>query len=125
MHKQLPASKLKILLAFLGFFISGAVWSQADEVRPAILVMPNTFSPNNDGVNDRFTAVTIERVFNPQIYIFDRWGEQLYYSVDLTAGWDGRFEGEHCPPGNYAWFVLYENEGFEDRKQGGFLFLTR
>lgn len=99
--------------------------AQNDDYNPPVLVMPNVFSPNGDGVNDTFDAVFIQDVFNPQLWIFDRWGEQLFYTVDLTKGWDGTFEGEQRPNGSYHYFVLYEDQEFEEQKQAGVFHLNR
>jgi gliding motility-associated-like protein len=55
-----------------------------------IIYIPNTFSPNNDGVNEVF--LPIGTYVNPKEYnlkIFDRWGQMVYETNDLYKGWDG------------------------------------
>lgn len=50
--------------------------------------IPNTFTPNGDGLNELFTAYGVNwRTF--QMWIFDRWGRELYFTNDKEAGWDG------------------------------------
>lgn len=63
------------------------------------LFIPNTFSPNGDGVNDRFypRGRGLERI--KTLRIFNRWGEVVYekYNVpvnDASAGWDGTYKGK-------------------------------
>jgi gliding motility-associated-like protein len=41
------------------------------------------------------------------MYIFNRWGEQLFYSDDINVKWDGRFNGNICPVDVYVYRVEY------------------
>ena len=56
--------------------------------------IPNTFSPNNDGLNDVFMPVThgVERLM--YMYIYDSWGSLVYENKDLDSGWDGTINGD-------------------------------
>jgi gliding motility-associated-like protein len=53
--------------------------------------MPNTFTPNNDGINDNFYVVghTYTDVSSFHIWIFDRWGNKMFESTDIGFEWDG------------------------------------
>lgn len=56
--------------------------------------IPNAFTPSNDdGINDYFngTGIGIEKY---EMWIFDRWGERVFYTDDLKKGWDGRVQGK-------------------------------
>ena len=56
-----------------------------------VFYAPNAFTPNNDGVNDVFLPKGIgfdENSFN--FFIYDRWGNMIFYSDDSAKGWDGR-----------------------------------
>jgi gliding motility-associated-like protein len=54
------------------------------------IYFPNTFSPNEDEVNDTYKASgTLVKEFKMQI--FDRWGEQVFSTDDITQGWDGKY----------------------------------
>lgn len=64
------------------------------------LFIPNIFSPNQDGNNDLFYV----RAFNAislRFTIFNRWGETVFRSEDLSYGWDGTFKGQKCEAGVY------------------------
>lgn len=75
------------------------------------LYVPNTFSPNNDGVNDRFFAFGLE-IKEFKMLVFNRWGEMIFESNHLTHGWDGTFKGTDSPIGTYVWKIeLTENSG--------------
>ncbi|MES2680257.1 MAG: PKD domain-containing protein [Bacteroidota bacterium] len=70
---------------------------QVLKVKPAFVIyIPNTFTPNGDGVNDDFQAkgVGIAK-FNMQI--FDRWGHILFETNDINDPWDGRARGSVNP----------------------------
>jgi gliding motility-associated-like protein len=57
-----------------------------------VIYVPNAFTPNGDGTNDVFKAVG-EGINTFKLYIFDRWGNMLFYSEDINKGWDGTFQG--------------------------------
>jgi gliding motility-associated-like protein len=80
------------------------------------LYIPNTFSPNNDGMNDRFypRGTGIARIKSLRIY--NRWGEVIFEKInfnpnDPTAGWDGTFKGRKLPPDVFVYTceVICEN----------------
>lgn len=55
------------------------------------IYVPNAFSPNADGTNDIFKAVG-SGVKDFKMYIFDRWGNQVFFSDNIDKGWDGTFQ---------------------------------
>ncbi|SNS07778.1 gliding motility-associated C-terminal domain-containing protein [Belliella buryatensis] len=85
-----------------------------------IVVMPNAFSPNGDGLNDTLKPVT-KGISAFQMDIFNHWGEHLYSENGLEVnGWDGTFKGRLLPPGNYVYKITYKtSEGQEFNKTGG------
>jgi len=58
--------------------------------------IPNAFSPNGDGLNDTFGPKG-DYICNFEMYIFDRWGMNLFYTNDLNKGWDGTVFGGSKP----------------------------
>lgn len=68
------------------------------------LFVPNTFTPNGDGVNDRFYALTSE-VSELHLLVFNRWGEQIFSTDQLDGAWDGTFKGKESPIDTYVWRV--------------------
>jgi gliding motility-associated-like protein len=62
-------------------------------IEPAFtLYIPSAFSPNGDGLNDVFQPVG-KYIKTFEMYIFDRWGMQLYHTTDITQGWKGNVNG--------------------------------
>ena len=68
------------------------------------LHIPNTFSPNNDGVNDVFVIRGLP--INSNLIVFDRLGRTLFESKNYQNDWDGKNNrGELLPTGTY-WYIL-------------------
>jgi gliding motility-associated-like protein len=72
------------------------------------LFIPNTFSPNGDGVNDVFYPRGVGMSKVEFLRIFDRWGnmvfEKLNFNIeDKSAGWNGTIKGSFAPPGVYVY----------------------
>lgn len=86
--------------------------------------VPNAFSPNDDGVNDRFLPIDLCPVENYQLQIFSRWGELLFSSSQAGQGWDGKFGREPLKPGSFIWQLTYEQAG-QQQVQSGMIHLIR
>ncbi|MCU0433368.1 MAG: PKD domain-containing protein [Bacteroidia bacterium] len=69
-----------------------------------IIYFPNAFTPNDDGENETFTGYGIG-IATFELYIFDRWGNMIFFSDDMSQGWDGRVKGhtEICMQDVYVW----------------------
>ena len=86
------------------------------------LYVPNTFTPNDDGLNDVFGVITSVR--DPQAFelrVFDRWGGELWVSTDANTPWTGAT----VPDGVYAWTVNLLDATGKQRKQRGHVVLLR
>ncbi|CAN5889755.1 hypothetical protein BH24BAC1_BH24BAC1_39070 [soil metagenome] len=64
--------------------------------------LPNAFTPNGDGLNDRFEAKG-RFVASFRMVIYNRWGQVVFQSNDPKLGWDGRVNGQEAPVGTYAY----------------------
>lgn len=73
------------------------------------IYVPNSFTPNNDGINDIFQPVG-QSIVELELFIFNRWGEQIYESY-VGNPWDGRFKGEMCQQDVYVWVIYYRFKG--------------
>jgi gliding motility-associated-like protein len=56
------------------------------------LYVPNTFTPNGDNDNDEFLAVSVS-VKEFSMRVFDRWGEEIFSTININEGWDGNYKG--------------------------------
>ena len=70
------------------------------------LYIPDAFSPNGDGKNDEFRAYGND-VKTFEMYIFDRWGMQLFHSNDISNGWNGKLKtnGVICQEDTYVYLI--------------------
>ena len=77
------------------------------------------FSPGTStGVNDAF-RVAYKSLVNYKIWIFNRWGNELYHSTNPTQGWDGKKSGKYVPPGVYFYVIeATGSDGVKYNKKG-------
>ncbi|MBM3170286.1 MAG: gliding motility-associated C-terminal domain-containing protein [Bacteroidetes bacterium] len=72
-------------------------------VRPEFTYyVPNAFTLNADGMNEGFRGYGIG-IAQYDFRIFNRWGQELFSSNDLTESWDGFYESKICPQGVYVY----------------------
>lgn len=90
----------------------------------ANIFIPNTFTPNDDGVNDGFGVIGKGFAFN-RLQIFDRWGEKLFESEDQFNNWDGTFLGQKVPTGVYVYKFEYVSSNGEIRSLTGSITVVR
>jgi len=70
--------------------------------------IPNSFTPNNDGINDYFYPrnMLTRGLTNFTMSIFDRWGQKLFETMSTDGrGWDGRFNNKDQPVGVYIYLI--------------------
>jgi len=85
------------------------------------IYVPNAFSPNSDGLNDVFLPRGIG-VVEYSLYIFDRWGNQVFYTEDFEKGWDGTFMGKSediVQEDVYVWKIEVKNSKKEKKLLAG------
>jgi len=82
--------------------------------KPYALYSPNAFSPDGDGINDLF-KISGQGMNDFQIEIFNRWGQMVYKSIDLSNGWDGTFKGKNLPTGTYVYKIKTSKNGVEQK----------
>ena len=91
----------------------------------AVLVFPNAFTPNGDGLNDVFRLRYPGLVNGYQLQIFNRWGQLLFHSSDPFGGWDGTFSGTPQPTGTYIWMARFTDSNGKEQTLRGSLVLIR
>ncbi|MGV9004863.1 T9SS type B sorting domain-containing protein, partial [Flavobacterium sp.] len=90
----------------------------------ADLIIPDGFSPNNDGINDTFEIVNLPILYpNFKLEIYNRYGNLLYTGNKNTALWDGTTTekslrvGNNVLPTGVYFFILYFNDDIRDPLQ--------
>jgi gliding motility-associated-like protein len=78
-------------------------------IDPQPINATNTFTPNNDGVNDTWEIQYISQYPNCIVDIFSRYGERVFHSAGYMAAWDGKQNGANMPVGTYYYVIRLNN----------------
>lgn len=97
---------------------------QPDCDEPYIFV-PNAFTPNNDGDNDRFRVRSSAVITDFYFTVYNRWGEQMFETRNLNDSWDGTFKGRELPPDVYGFYVQIRCANNDDFFKKGNVTLIR
>jgi len=92
-------------------FVEGEIQVTFEDCEPPQLCqayLPNSFSPNGDGINDNLQLLTDCELQFFQMEVYDRWGNLLFSTNDVWQAWDGRYEGDLLDTGVYLWVVEYQ-----------------
>lgn len=69
-----------------------------------LIYVPNSFTPNGDGINDVFTPSDIFGILY-SMEIYNRWGELIWQAEQGNFSWDGNYRGETASDGIYTWKI--------------------
>ena len=96
--------------------------SNVAEVTPVMaLYVPNSFTPNGDGINDQF-GVYGEGIKQFNMSVYNRWGQIIFEGNSINDTWDGTFEGSLVPNGSYVYHIVSTpSEGRTKVKKGSIL----
>jgi len=86
-----------------------------------IVLIPNAFSPNNDGVNDLLQIIPLTDISQIQLNIFNRWGQHIHSGTN----WNGTYKGETCNIGVYLYQIKIELANGEIVDAAGHLTLVK
>jgi gliding motility-associated-like protein len=91
----------------------------------SLISVPNAFTPNGDGINDylKFYMQGIQQFID--MAIFDRWGNEVFYSTNPSVFWDGKYQGKYCEIGSYAYFIKGKTYDGREINQRGMITLIR
>lgn len=84
---------------------------------PNGLVIPQGFSPNNDGLNDTFEIIGIGSYPDNELYVYNVWGKEVYYKDGYDNSWDGIASsgvstGQKLPSATYFYILKLSNDQF-------------
>ncbi|MDP1747662.1 MAG: gliding motility-associated C-terminal domain-containing protein, partial [Bacteroidota bacterium] len=71
-----------------------------------VIYVPEAFTPNGDNINDVFYVVG-NGLKEFKLFIFNRWGEEIFESDDINLGWDGKVQDKLVPQGVYTYRIIY------------------
>jgi gliding motility-associated-like protein len=89
--------------------------------------LPNTFTPNGDGLNDNFSIVTTADNFFTieKFQVFNRMGNQIYNNENGIKGWNGRFKNDDCASDAYVYIMEVLSKNGTRQKFSGEILLLR
>lgn len=84
--------------------------------------VPNAFTPNGNGLNEIFIPKTYGiDAQKYEFWVFDRWGNEIFHTTDITLGWDGTLNGTKCQIDTYVYRVYaWDVMGNPHKVIGGF-----
>jgi gliding motility-associated-like protein len=73
-----------------------------------VLNLPNAFTPNYDDKNDVFRVIRYGNISLVSLEVYNRWGNLVFRTTDINAGWDGTFNGQEAELGTYYYVARYK-----------------
>jgi len=89
------------------------------------LHVPNAWSPNGDGHNDKLYPLTINIIELKYFRVYNRWGQLMFETSTLGVGWDGTYNGQPQVMDVYTWTVEATGLDGVHYKQAGNAILMR
>lgn len=90
-----------------------------------VVVVPNVFTPNGDGVNDQFHLQT-SGAKSAEGYIYNRWGQLLFSWDALNSAWDGKAaDGQTCPDATYYYLIKVVDKKDKEHLFPGYVLIIR
>ncbi|MEO6453558.1 MAG: gliding motility-associated C-terminal domain-containing protein [Ginsengibacter sp.] len=87
------------------------------------MYFPNVFTPDNNGINDRFMLLHPDDLSNFWLLIYNRNGEKVFETKDYTEPWSGMYKGSPAPAGIYVWYSKFNQAGISRELKGTVLLL--
>ncbi|HJW18003.1 MAG TPA: gliding motility-associated C-terminal domain-containing protein, partial [Flavisolibacter sp.] len=107
-----PTTTTAVDLEYTLVGTSADLCSDSDKVMVTVLkkpMIPNTFSPNGDGIHDRWEIRYLESYPGAVVEIFNRYGQTVFKTVGYNKPWDGTLKGSPLPAGTYYYIIDPKN----------------
>ncbi|MBG9378041.1 gliding motility-associated C-terminal domain-containing protein [Panacibacter sp. DH6] len=75
------------------------------------VVVPNAFSPNNDGINDKWQILALDAYPDAVVSVFNRYGKAVFTSKGSYTAWNGKFNNTDLPVGTYYYVIDLKSAG--------------
>jgi gliding motility-associated-like protein len=71
---------------------------------------PNIFTPNGDNIHDTWNIANLVHYTGCTVEVFNRYGQQVFYSSGYTKAWDGKYKGKDLPVGTYYYIISLKKD---------------
>ncbi|MCP4089457.1 MAG: T9SS type B sorting domain-containing protein [Gammaproteobacteria bacterium] len=89
----------------------------ADQLEDCFI--PNVITPNGDGYNDKFHIDCLDGASQATLRIYNRWGNEVYFTHSYSNDWNGSYRGSQLPLGTYYYIISFDRgDGFAVDKAG-------
>jgi gliding motility-associated-like protein len=85
--------------------------------------IPNSFTPNGDGLNDCFGVTYWGETKNFQLIVYSRWGEKIFETHNISECWDGIYKGNPAETGSYVFLIKGETLCGKVNRKGNILLI--
>ncbi len=112
-----PTSGTTVTTIYTVTVIDGNGCANSDTVTVFIspeIRIPNGFSPNGDGKNDVWQIDNIYQFPDCEVEVYNRWGEQLFYSKGYAVPFNGQYKGKDLPVGTYYYIINLNHPAYPD-----------
>ncbi|TXK33852.1 gliding motility-associated C-terminal domain-containing protein [Pontibacter qinzhouensis] len=92
-------------------FLTGSVLAQQQTTDVQLLRknIPNTFTPNRDGINDTWEIKGLAEITTCKVQVFNQWGSLVFTSDGYPRPWDGKHQGNVLPTASYYYVIHFNN----------------
>ncbi len=104
-----------------------SVSNQACAVQEARVFVPTAFNPNSDISDNKIwkPSNVFAETNTYKLIVMNRWGEKVFQTTDLNAGWDGSYNGTQQTGGVYTYFINYKSlDGVLIEERGNFTLIN-
>ncbi|MFI5159234.1 MAG: gliding motility-associated C-terminal domain-containing protein [Sphingobacteriales bacterium] len=120
----IPVENFTAIVSSGTYYIKAENKTGCDTIAPVKVVInppsytitaPNTFTPNNDGVNDLFNVSIIGAIRFDYLKIYSRYGQIVFSSTSPEQNWDGKVNGKLIDEGTYYWIFEGANDYYHSK----------
>lgn len=119
LHEYMDTGYFQVMqIVYSDFGCSDTAYSTVHMFGEYVIFVPNAFTPNGDSKNQYFRAYGMA-VDKFDMWIFNRWGEEIWHANDINQSWDGTYQGHVVQDDVYVWKIIaYDTNGDEHELYG-------
>lgn len=109
----------------LGCSLTDSILVDVKNINQGLYLMPNAFTPNNDGLNDCYGIKLWGILTDVEFSVFNRWGQRVFFTTNQNQCWDGTYKGIDQNADTYIYFIKAKSACAGDIVKRGTFILIR